>query len=64
MINFDQLELNSIGISVKCHTVVSRTLQGNFRFFEERKTGKSYKKPQSKDENQPLKSPRNDTRLR
>ena len=37
MINFDQLELNSIGISVKCHTVVSRTLQGNFRFFEERK---------------------------
>ena len=54
MINFDQLELNSIGIFVKCHTVVSRTLQGNLGYLATRKTENLAKKQQKKDENQPL----------
>ena len=42
--DFEKIELNSVGISVGCRIAVSRTLQGNFGYFATRKTGQSCKK--------------------
>ena len=39
IMDFEKIELNSVGISVGCRIAVSRTLQGNFGYFATRKTG-------------------------
>ena len=55
--DFEKIELNSVGISVGCRIAVSRTLQGNFGYFATRKKPENLaKKQQKKDENQPLNS--------
>ena len=61
IIDFEKIELNSVGISVGCRIAVSRTLQGNLGYLATRKTENLAKKQQKKDENQPLNSLTNET---